>query len=128
MFHCEAFPIENGTGQTRQVVKLTGAATIGDVARGRELILEALAAGNEVLIDGGSLESVDFSWLQLLCSAHRSAESSGKRLSFAAAGSAVTQAAEAAGFSRRQGCSASQGSKACLWACGGCSPQRGEHA
>ena len=128
MFHCEAFPIEGTERQPRQVGKLAGAAAIGDVARGRELILEALAAGNEVLIDGGSLESIDFSWLQMLCAAHRSAESSGKRLSFAAAGPALTQTAEAAGFSRRRGCSASRGAKACLWVCGCGAPKGGSHA
>ncbi|HKK01587.1 MAG TPA: STAS domain-containing protein [Desulfuromonadales bacterium] len=118
MFHCEISPGESAEGRTRQIVKLTGRATINDVGRGKELLLNALELGDEVLIDGMGLNDIDFSWLQLLCAAHRTAESRGKRLSFHSTTPVVVEAVEAAGFCRRQQCRAAQGTTDCLWICG----------
>lgn len=63
-------------------VELKGDMTRGGVADGKMLILKALGSSGEVAIDLSGVTAFDLTLPQLLLSAHASAVSQGKRITF----------------------------------------------
>lgn len=73
--------------------------SIKTVAELRDRLITALAENDSVVVDAGKAQSVDISVLQLLASAHRSANAAGKQISLSAGKSGVLQQAlQRAGF------------------------------
>jgi anti-anti-sigma regulatory factor len=62
------------------VLKLKGRWTIERVRELKDLLLEALRGGAQIIVEMEEPMEVDLSFLQVLCSAHRSALKLGKRL------------------------------------------------
>lgn len=60
------------TSSGMHALKLEGSWTIERAYELKELLMEALTGGHDVLVDLGGVVEVDLSCLQLLCSAHRS--------------------------------------------------------
>ena len=99
----------------RQELKITGSLTICQAASFRQALLEGLAAGSELRVDLSRLSEIDLSGLQLLCSAHQSAEQAGKRLQVIDGGNEIFRCVAAdAGFQRHVGC-ARDTSNSCIW-------------
>jgi len=87
---------------------LQGDCTLANIAALKATLIDTLAAcqAHETLgLDLGGVRRLDAAFLQLLCSAHRTAGAEGKGLSLLGERSEqVLQVAEAAGFTRRARC------------------------
>ncbi len=84
------------------IAMLPAELTIAKVGELRAALLEALASGEPVELDGRAVEDADVAGLQVLCAAHHSAADRGVRLTFRAGGRspALVRAVELAGLSR----------------------------
>lgn len=83
-----------------ETVDLGGSRTIRNAEETRSLLLEALLAPSPIRLDCSSVEEADLSFVQLLLSARKSAQATGKIVALAPAPSAAfLQAASRAGFS-----------------------------
>ncbi len=64
----------NGIG----TLMLSGQLTIENIERVRDMILDAFSHYREICIKIDKLDQIDFSFIQLLCAAQKSAEHQGK--------------------------------------------------
>ncbi len=99
------------------VVSLEGDATVENLDRVKQVLLGALLNNDRVLVNCDRLEAIDIFFIQLLCSAHRTAAAREKE--FALLGSlppSLRDTVKVAGFIRQHGCrSGSGGNRDCLW-------------
>jgi anti-anti-sigma factor len=104
------------TTEGKVKVMLEGNLTVANAADLRILLLEALAAeGNHIEVNLEGVTGLDLSFMQLMCSAARTARNSGKELSLAGTTSGVLlQARKAAGYIRQLGCNYNP-TKSCIW-------------
>jgi len=80
-------------------VRLSGDYTLRNVAELAQGLAEALAAHGQVLVDGRDVETIDFAAIQVLVSAHKTAQAEGKPFGvFAPAAGALAQTLRRAGF------------------------------
>jgi anti-anti-sigma regulatory factor len=106
------------------VLTLEGELTLPHAEELRKALLSAILAAADVSIGFGSVQEVDVSCLQLVCSAHRSAFRLKKRVSLGGSlPPVVKEAAEAAGYARLKGCKRDC-DKSCIWMAAGLG---GEH-
>jgi len=99
----------------KSIVTIAGELTISSAEELRKILLEAFDAADEVSLKINALESVDLACLQVLCSAHRSAVRSGKKLIFAMPPPQLFRTTVAdAGYTRLKECQVNQ-DKSCLW-------------
>lgn len=97
------------------VITLEGELTLPYAEKLRGVLLDALAAVDEVSIAFENVQDADLSCLQLLCSAHRSAVRIRKQvLSSGDQPRIFSDVVEAAGFVRSMGCKLDCGNS-CLW-------------
>ena len=95
--------------------ELSGDLTLVNIAEVKTKIASALAAADSVTFRFGEVGSVDLSFVQLLCSAYRTAHDQEKSLSFSGEWpTAFSELAEASGLTGHVGCS-TDCSLACLW-------------
>ena len=98
-----------------EVLKLEGDLTIERAGELKLALMEAIESANGVLIQLIELKKVDLTALQLLCSAHRSALMSKKRLFINNSTPAIFRdVVNKAGFARHMGCTLNP-DKGCLW-------------
>lgn len=99
------------------VVSIEGDATVENIDRILQVLLALLHNNDRVLVNCDRVDSIDLFFIQLLCSAHRTAVARAKE--FALLGSlppALHDAIKIAGFIRQHGCRAVSGSdRDCLW-------------
>lgn len=95
-------------------LSISGAISIEDAADFKSALVEALACGTQIEVNMNSVDSVDLSCLQTLCSAHRTALKGGKRLMLSGNINALVPCLEDAGFPRHTGCHDHDGN-VCLW-------------
>jgi hypothetical protein len=94
---------------------LEGPLTIGNASVIRKNLISTLIREDEIVVSIDAEAPVDLSFLQLLCSAHRSASSLGKTFTLRNADSGnFTAAVENSGFTRKKGCIHDK-SGTCLW-------------
>lgn len=97
------------------VMKLEGIWTIERACELRQLLLECLNEEQEVIVDVGGVVEVDLSFLQLLCSAHRTFSRHHKQLSLDDdKPEALKEFVKNAGYVRTLGCHQAGGGN-CLW-------------
>lgn len=96
------------------VLAMGGALTIEDAAELKIAIVDALGATSRLVLDLAQVATADLCCLQLFCSAHRTAERSGKILEFGNAGQGFAGGLEEAGYVRHVGCLQGACSD-CLW-------------
>ena len=103
------------TGNKVQVA-LEGDLTVANAVELKNLLLEALAAeGDYIEVDLEEVTGLDLSFMQMMCSAARTAKNRGKELSLTGTKSGVLlQARKAAGYIRQLGCNYNP-TKSCLW-------------
>jgi len=70
-------------GQEKRTLAVQGRLAIQDAAKLKELLLEALAGTDHVVIDASQAESIDLACAQLVCAAHRAYAKAGKVIEFA---------------------------------------------
>lgn len=95
-------------------LSISEAMTIEDAANFKSALVEALAGGTQIKVNMNSVDSVDISCLQALCSAHRTALQGGKRLILCGDINDLMPCLEDAGFPRHTGCH-NHGEDVCLW-------------
>ena len=103
----------------RGELTLGGSLTIENALVIKEKLIAALMKEDALKVCIEADAAVDVSFLQLLCSAHRTASKLGKSFTLgpAAPGNFLT-AAESAGYSRKRGCARDR-EETCLWIGGG---------
>ena len=107
-----------GPGQGGQLT-LGGSLTIENASVIRNKLIEALMKEDALKVSVDADAAVDVSFLQLLCSAHRTASRLGKSITLARDASGNFFAAvESAGYFRSSGCARDR-EKTCLWTGGG---------
>ncbi len=92
-----------------------GSLTIEHAEELKSAITEALASASRLTIDLSAAETVDLCFLQLLCSAHRTAVKDGKSIVLANTGEAFVESIRETGYLRHVGCMPNSG-HGCLWA------------
>jgi anti-anti-sigma regulatory factor len=101
--------------ECREILKVSGRVTIAQASGFREALLGALDAAKELQVDLSGVTQIDLAGLQLLCAAHQSAESVGKRFEVLAGGNEIFRSVVSdAGFPRHVGC-ARDTSCSCIW-------------
>jgi anti-anti-sigma factor len=97
------------------MLKLAGKLTIQRAAELASSIGQLIAEEEHAaVLDLAAVTSADISFLQILCSARRTARGDGKSLSIVSPSDALLRTVKTAGFERRQPCSHCEG-EACLW-------------
>ena len=99
------------------VVSLEGDATVENLDRVKQVLLGALLNNDRVLVNCDRLESIDIFFIQLLCSAHRTAVAREKEFVFLGSlPPSLRDTVKVAGFIRQHGCRSGSGSnRDCLW-------------
>ena len=96
-------------------VTFCGELSVRDAGEIKNTMIHALEESNEIVVDFGSVTSVDLAVLQLMCSSHRTATFMKKSLNYSGMpADAYRQAMEEAGYSRTAGCSLDC-TKSCIW-------------
>jgi anti-anti-sigma regulatory factor len=99
----------------KSFITLEGDLTLPHAEALKDIFTKALQESDDVSIAIVTVNNVDLSSLQLLCSAHRSAMLLKKRVSFIGSPpQAFNDAVEAAGLARAAGCKLDSG-HSCLW-------------
>jgi anti-anti-sigma factor len=96
-------------------VVLDGELTIQRACKLKEILLSQLRAGKTIRVDLTHVSAIDISGMQLLCSAHKAAKSSGGYLRIIPPLSdTIEQTVRIAGFARRHDCRPNCNNP-CLW-------------
>jgi anti-anti-sigma factor len=98
-----------------QVIQLSGELTIGRIAELRESIKNLVDRFPTVHIRFEDVTGIDLSFLQLICSAHRTAASMNKQLVFSGVKpEIVNRILQSAGLTRQRACSLVPAAQ-CFW-------------
>lgn len=99
----------------KSVVVMEGEMTIEHAASLRDSLLKSLEGADNIVLDLNNVTTVDLSFLQLLCSAHRTSVKAQKSMEMKSDyPESLKQAVREAGYSRHFGCTLESDST-CLW-------------
>jgi anti-anti-sigma regulatory factor len=100
----------------RGMLTLEGDLTIANAEETRNALLDALGSVSRLEYDVKNVTAVDLSFLQILCSAHRTALDMGKELVLSAdfTSEVLSDTAKSAGYVRHIGCDR-ENLNSCLW-------------
>lgn len=94
---------------------MTGALTLDQIGQIRDTLRKALADVKTLVVDVEGASEIDLTFLQLLCSAHRSATAANKSLSLSGGHNPAMQKAIADNsYARTTGCRLDK-TNTCLW-------------
>lgn len=97
------------------VLRMDGELTMQNAGEFKEALMRSLEKTKEVVLDLEKVTKVDLSFLQLLCSAHRTSVKLKKSLMIGSnCPDIIKRSVEDAGFSRHEGCHLGK-DKSCLW-------------
>lgn len=96
------------------VLRIQGETTIQNASEAFEALRTLYAAGGRLVLDLGEVSATDVSFLQLICSLHRSCVRAGRELSLAQLSETFIDTMVSAGYLRLKGCKFA-GSAPCLW-------------
>jgi len=103
---------EDGT----TVLSFRGTLTILEAVALKQILQAALERSSKLVVDCSHVGKMDFSWLQLLCSAHRSARGEGKSFTLINPLPEVFLVLKIeAGFDRHCSCPMSDSPHNCIW-------------
>ena len=103
------------SSEEMELLVISGELTIRFASELRDVLLQAMNGGEQIIIRLENISEVDLSCLQLFCSAHRTALEFFKKLTLEVQNSEIfRERARQSGFLRNRGCSLDQG-KTCLW-------------
>lgn len=107
--------IDMESNENTVVLRIGGEAVIDTAGELKEALLKSLARADDILIDIEKVTAADLSFLQLLCSAHKSCLKSDKKMRLGGIRPSVYhRIVKNAGYSRRRGCGLDTG-QTCLW-------------
>ncbi|MBF0545021.1 MAG: STAS domain-containing protein [Candidatus Riflebacteria bacterium] len=112
--------IEDPSSKTGDSWKLefTGELVLSQANEIKKILLEALGKYENLVIDLSQVSALDVSFLQLLCSMHKSAIKAGKIVKLDSKMSQIVrEVISLAGFERTTGCSRETGDT-CMWIIG----------
>ena len=110
---------QNVPSDDQTTITLNGDLTVQNANARKSEILSALKKSATVILDLSRMTAGDLSLLQIICSAHRSADSMHKQFSIRGAEqTAYRKLIEQSGYSRQIGCRESL-RRSCLWMCTG---------
>lgn len=95
-------------------ITVSGKLTVQHAAQFKKTLLKALKKAKHVIVIVGENAKVDLPFLQLLCSAHRSALRLKKDLRLSYVNQEVVKAIDTVGYSHRKNCTYADG-KGCIW-------------
>jgi anti-anti-sigma regulatory factor len=107
-------PVTRTQHGTSWALTIEGALTLPYINEIRDTLLGTMRQADDIVIDMHAVTDLDVSGLQVMCAAHKSAVSLGKRLALAGAPPGVTEAAGRAGYARRSSC-INGAEDRCLW-------------
>ena len=94
-------------------IKVGGSLSVESTGQLHKVLLSEIEKGAGVSLDLSNVTEVDAAGLQLLCSAHKSARTSGMELTIAAATDNLWDQVERSGFVNSRGCP--KDFDPCLW-------------
>ena len=107
--------VNNTEAGKEGVLSLMGNLTMVEAQATKKAILEAIEEVDRLHVDLKEIESIDVSFIQLLCAAHRECFLSKKEIFIQGdAIGTVGEFLEKAGYSKQHGC-LSGAQKSCLW-------------
>jgi anti-anti-sigma regulatory factor len=116
MFELESKTIQNSDGAVRQLLIVSGDLGIATIGKLKEGLLAALQDHDHVILDLAAVTAVDYSVLQLLCSANKYAQQHGKHFQLKnQCTEAFIDRAQSLGFFRDQACNEAEDPIRCLW-------------
>nr|WP_320050033.1 STAS domain-containing protein [uncultured Desulfuromonas sp.] len=116
MFELESKTIQNSEGAAYQLLMVSGDLGIASVGSLKDELLAALQAHDHVILDMAAVTDVDYSILQLLCSANKYAQKHGKLFQLKnQCTDAFIDRAQSLGFFRDRACNEAEDSDKCLW-------------
>nr|WP_320116768.1 STAS domain-containing protein [uncultured Desulfuromonas sp.] len=116
MFELESKTIQSSDGAAYQLLIVTGHLGIATIAKLKEDLLNALNVHDHVILDMAAVSDVDYSVLQLLCSANKYAQKHGKHFELKGqCTEAFIDRAQSLGFFRDQACNEAEDPAKCLW-------------
>lgn len=86
-------------------VAVAGKCTVAQAMEFKEALLSAIRGARRVTLDFSEATSVDVSAFQLICAAHRSAQSAGVEMDFSPMTESMVSTIEEVGFQRHMPCS-----------------------
>lgn len=101
------------TGDSGELV-LSGEMTIRSVSELRPVLVQSLACVNRLSLRLEDIEEVDISFLQLLCSTHKTASLQMKELTLVAPAPSFARAVQEAGFISHSRCNHGT-AESCFW-------------
>lgn len=116
MFAFEERVVESCAGGKYLELILSGAISIAEVARLKELLLDRFAQHDHIIMDLGQVDIVGFPLFQLLCATNKYVQLHGKifELKNHCTGTFIDHA-QSLGFLREQGCASAEDPSRCLW-------------
>ena len=104
-----------GSSNNSSRLDLNGELTIQRIAELKQQLCSALQDADGLVLNLKEVSRADLTFLQLLCSAHRSAQAAGKFLRCEGVSAAVDKAVSDAGFLRGNMACGQDCSDSCLW-------------
>lgn len=115
-FEFEEKLIETSGGEKYICLAVNGALGINNVARLKELLLDAFARLSHVVLDMEKVSSVDFTLCQLLCATNKYAQLHHKTFTMKNLGcGCFIDRVQSLGYLREQGCNEAENPEKCLW-------------
>jgi anti-anti-sigma regulatory factor len=116
MFELESKTIQNSDGATYQLLIVSGDLGIATIRQFKDDLLSVLQDYNHVILDMAAVTDIDYSVLQLLCSANKYAQKHSKHFQLKDQSTeALIDRAQSLGFFRDQACNDAEDPGKCLW-------------
>jgi anti-anti-sigma regulatory factor len=116
MFEFEERELESSAGEKYLQVTLTGAVSIDNIGRLKEILLEVFSKNDHVVLDICQVTVVGFTFFQLLCATNKYAQTANKRFELVNQGTAaIIDCSQTIGFLREHGCPEAVDPERCLW-------------
>ncbi|HTS25154.1 MAG TPA: STAS domain-containing protein [Bryobacteraceae bacterium] len=109
------FRVRVTEAEGRIVICVEGELSLSTAGPLHRALIQALAAGQDTLLDLVGLKSIDLCGLQLLCAAHRTYVSRGVRFDLQGMEHGVSEVARTAGFAARNLVCPNRPDGNCLW-------------
>lgn len=88
----------------RTVLRVQGRIMVEHASELRDAMLKALASSNAVTVDLSGVTDADISFMQLVCSAHKTARDAGRGFVITGSPESFWHAVNTAGFLHHRGC------------------------
>ena len=107
--------VSNTANGKEGLISLSGDLTIVHALEIKKVLLEAISDVETLFLDTHEIESMDISFLQIICAFHREAHMSEKKIGFQGdPGDALKELFDRTGYFKQYGCP-NDAKKSCMW-------------